>query len=155
MNVSIPHAPTAAPADTETSWVRRLLTQEVYSTEYQELKFTLHRKLLDRVDLEVISSLPSDEIRAQIRGMLAELVEDEEAPLSLPEKERVISEVLDEVFGLGPLETLLQDQTISDILVTGAHLIYVERNGRLHRTGVRFKDDRHLSRIIEKVVSTC
>ena len=153
MNVSIPHAPTAAPADTETSWVRRLLTQEVYSTEYQELKFTLHRKLLDRVDLEVISSLPSDEIRAQIRGMLAELVEDEEAPLSLPEKERVISEVLDEVFGLGPLETLLQDQTISDILVTGAHLIYVERNGRLHRTGVRFKDDRHLSRIIEKVVS--
>ena len=137
----------------ETSWVRRLLKQDMYSPEYQQLKFSLHRKLLDRVNLEVISSLPSEQIREQIRAMLVELVEGEDTPLSLPEKERVISEVLDEVFGLGPLETLLQDPTISDILVTGPNLVYIERNGRLSRTGVRFKDDRHLMRIIEKVVS--
>lgn len=147
-------APTdSTPQDKETSWVRRLLRQEVYSPEYQQLKFTLHRKLLDRVNLEAISSLPTAEVKEQIRAMLGELVEDEEKPLSLPEKERVVSEVLDEVFGLGPLETLLQDPTVSDILVTGPDLVYVERNGRLSRTGVRFKDDRHLLRIIEKVVS--
>ncbi len=139
--------------DNETSWVRRLLKREVYTPEYQQLKFSLHRKLLDRVNLEAVSSLPSEQVKEQIRAMLAELVEDEKTPLSLPEKERVISEVLDEVFGLGPLETLLQDSTVSDILVTGADLVYVERAGRLHRTSVRFKDDRHLMRIIEKVVS--
>ena len=137
----------------EASWVKRLMGRASASAEYQELKFSLHRKLLDRVNLEVVSALPSEQVRDQIRGLLGELVEEESTPLSLPEKERVVAEVLDEVFGLGPLETLLNDPTVSDILVTGPELVYVERNGRLHRTAVRFKDDRHLARIIERVVS--
>ncbi len=84
---------------------------------------------------------------------MAKLVEEEKTPLSLVEKDRVIEEILDEVFGLGPLEPLLQDPTVSDILVTRPHLVYVERGGKLYRTPVEFKDDAHLLRIIEKVVS--
>ncbi len=92
-------------------------------------------------------------MRAEIRAAVAKLVEEEKTPLSLVEKDRVIEEILDEVFGLGPLEPLLQDPTISDILVTTPHLVYVERGGKLYRTPVEFKDDAHLLRIIEKVVS--
>jgi pilus assembly protein CpaF len=84
---------------------------------------------------------------------VARLVDEEKTPLSLVEKDRVIEEVLDEVFGLGPLEPLLQDPDISDILVTTPHLVYVEKAGKLHRTPVEFKDNAHLLRIIEKVVS--
>ena len=85
--------------------------------------------------------------------ILSRLVDEEKTPLSMMEKERVTQEVLDEVFGLGPLEPLLQDRTISDILVTTPYLVVVERNGRLERTGVQFKDNAHLLRIIEKIVS--
>ena len=88
-----------------------------------------------------------------MRGAVAKLLEEEKTPLSLLEKERVVEEVLDEVFGLGPLEPLLQDPTISDILVTTPRLVYVERNGKLFRTPVEFKDNAHLLRIIEKIVS--
>jgi pilus assembly protein CpaF len=121
--------------------------------EYQELKFTLHRKLLDRVNLEAISSMPEESVRAEIRAGVARLVEEERTPLSLAEKERVIDEVLHEVFGLGPLEPLLEDPTISDILVTTPRLVYIERKGKLQRTSVQFKDNAHLLRIIEKIVS--
>jgi pilus assembly protein CpaF len=92
-------------------------------------------------------------VRAEIRVAVAKLVDEEKTPLSLVEKDRVIEEILDEVFGLGPLEPLLQDPTISDILVTTPKLVYVERAGKLYRTPVEFKDDAHLLRIIEKVVS--
>lgn len=146
-------ASTAVVARQETGWVKRLFNKQYYSPEYQELKFTLHRKLLDKVNLEAISSVPGERVKVQIRSAVAQLVEEEKTPLSLVEKDRVIEEVLDEVFGLGPLEPLLQDPTVSDILVTTPHLVYVERQGRLHRTGVQFKDDGHLMRIIEKVVS--
>jgi pilus assembly protein CpaF len=137
----------------ETGWVSRLFTRETYSPEYQELKFTLHRKLLDRINLEALSSMAGERVRAEIRAAVAKLVEEEKTPLSLVEKDRVIEEILDEVFGLGPLEPLLQDPTVSDILVTTPRLVYVERNGKLYRTPVEFKDDAHLLRIIEKVVS--
>src|ERR1051326_1253621 len=137
----------------ETGWVNRLFTKEGYTPEYQELKFTLHRKLLDRINLEALSSMAGERVRAEIRSAVAKLVEEEKTPLSLVEKDRVIEEILDEVFGLGPLEPLLQDPTVSDILVTGAKLVYVERAGKLYRTPVEFKDDAHLLRIIEKVVS--
>jgi pilus assembly protein CpaF len=146
-------ASTSVVARQETGWVKRLFNKQYYSPEYQELKFTLHRKLLDKVNLEAISSVPGERVKIQIRSAVAQLVEEEKTPLSLVEKDRVIEEVLDEVFGLGPLEPLLQDPTVSDILVTTPHLVYVERQGRLHRTGVQFKDDSHLMRIIEKVVS--
>ena len=137
----------------ETGWVNRLFIREVYTAEYQELKFTLHRKLLDRINLEALSSMASDRVRTEVRAAVAKLVEEEKTPLSLVEKDRVIEEILDEVFGLGPLEPLLQDPTVSDILVTTPRLVYVERGGKLYRTPVEFKDDAHLLRIIEKVVS--
>ena len=121
--------------------------------EYQELKFTLHRKLLDRINLETLSTMAGERMRIEVRVAVARLVEEEKTPLSLVEKDRVIDEILDEVFGLGPLEPLLQDHTISDILVTGPKLVYVERAGKLYRTPVEFKDNAHLLRIIEKVVS--
>jgi pilus assembly protein CpaF len=134
-------------------WAGRLFRKESYSPQYQELKFALHRKLLDRVNLEALSSLANDRARAEIRAAVAKLVEEEHTPLSLAEKDRVIDEVLDEVFGLGPLEPLLQDSSISDILVTTPRLVYIERAGKLYRTPVEFKDNNHLLRIIEKIVS--
>ena len=134
-------------------WVNRLFNREGNTPEYQELKFTLHRKLLDRINLEALSSMAGERVRTEIRSAVARLVEEEKTPLSLVEKDRVIEEILDEVFGLGPLEPLLQDPTISDILVTTPKLVYVERGGKLYRTSVEFKDDAHLLRIIEKIVS--
>jgi len=139
---------------TEAGWVTRLFKQQgAFAPEYQELKFALHRKLLERINLEALSSIAGERVRAEIRSAVAKLVAEERTPLSLVEKERVTEEVLDEVFGLGPLEPLLQDPTVSDILVTTPRLVYVERNGKLQRTPVEFKDDSHLLRIIEKVVS--
>src|SRR5215471_17944851 len=137
----------------ETGWVNRLFNREGYTPEYQELKFTLHRKLLDRINLEALSSMAGERVRAEIRAAVAKLVEEEKTPLSLVEKDRIIEEVLHEVFGLGPLEPLLQDPTISDILVTTPHMVYVERDGKLLTTAVEFKDNQHLLRIIEKIVS--
>jgi pilus assembly protein CpaF len=137
----------------EAGWVTRLSTRDAAGAEYQELKFAIHRKLLDRINLEALSSLATERARAEIRFAVAKLVEEERTPLSLTEKERVIEEVLDEVFGLGPLEPLLRDPTVSDILVTGPKLVYVERGGKLYRTSIEFKDNTHLLRIIEKVVS--
>src|SRR5450755_876373 len=137
----------------ETGWVNRLFTREGSTPEYQELKFALHRKLLDRINLEALSSVASERVRNEVRMAVARLVEEEKAPLSITEKDRVIEEVLDEVFGLGPLEPLLADPTISDILVTTPALVFVERAGKLYRTPVEFKDNAHLLRIIEKIVS--
>src|SRR5438270_1906379 len=137
----------------ETGWVNRLFTRARSTPEYQELKFTLHRKLLDRINLEALSSMAGERVRSEIRAAVGKLVEEEKHRLSLVEKDRVIEEILDEVFGLGPLEPLLADSTISDILVTTPKLVYIERAGKLYRTPVEFKDDAHLLRIIEKVVS--
>src|SRR6266852_3613178 len=140
-------------ANREAGWVNRLFNSDGGTPEHQELKFTLHRKLLDRINLEALSAMAGERARAEIRAAVARLIEEEKTPLSLMEKDRVIEEVLDEVFGLGPLEPLLRDPTISDILVTTPRLVYVERAGKLHRTPVEFKDDAHLLRIIEKIVS--
>lgn len=146
-------APSRVDQNRETGWVNRLFNQGNSTPEYQELKFTLHRKLLDRINLEALSSMAGERVRAEVRTAVARLVEEQKTPLSLVEKDRVIEEILDEVFGLGPLEPLLQDPTVSDILVTTPHLVYVERAGKLYRTPVEFKDDGHLLRIIEKIVS--
>src|SRR5580698_2355596 len=137
----------------EAGWVTRLANRDGSGAEYQELKFTIHRKLLDRINLEALSSLAGERARSEIRVAVAKLVDEERTPLSLAEKERVIEEVLDEVFGLGPLEPLLRDPTISDILVTTPKLVYIERGGKLFRPSVEFKDNTHLLRIIEKIVA--
>ncbi len=123
------------------------------SPQYQELKFTIHRKLLDRINLEAVYAMPGERVRQEMRPSVSKLVNEEKTPLSLTEKDRLIEEVLDEVFGLGPLEPLLRDKTVSDILVTTPRLIYIERGGKLERTDIEFKDDAHLMRIIERVVS--
>jgi len=134
-------------------WIDRLMHPRADGAAYQELKFALHRKLLGRVNLEAVLALPEDRVRGEIRGALAALLDEEDALLNSMERQRILDEVLDEVFGLGPLEPLLLDPTISDILVTRPKLVYVERRGKLHRTAVEFKDSAHLLRIIEKIVS--
>src|SRR5271170_7400406 len=142
----------------QVSWEQRLLknggkSKGALKPEYQELKFTLHRKLVDKINLEALASIDNQRVRSEVRQALISLIDSEPTLLSSLEKQQICDEVLDEVFGLGPLEPLLQDPTISDILVTTPKLVYVERGGKLYRTPVEFKDDAHLLRIIEKVVS--
>src|SRR3954468_18780878 len=128
-------------------------TAAALNPEYQELKFTLHHKLLDRINLEVLSGIDDDRIRAEVRDAVLALVGDEPNLLTAAEKLQISDEVLHEVFGLGPLEPLLCDATVSDILVNGHRQVYVERKGLLELTSVRFHDDSHLLRIIDKIVS--
>ena len=137
----------------DSDWVDRLMNPRMDGAAYQDLKFALHRKLLGRVNIEAVLALPDDRVRLEIRAALAKLLEEENAPLNAFEQERILDEVINEVFGLGPLEPLLQDPTVSDILVTNPKLVYVERRGKLQRTPVEFKDAAHMIRIIEKIVS--
>jgi pilus assembly protein CpaF len=125
----------------------------VSAKAYQELKTTLHRELLGKIDLEKLTSLEDVRARAQVQQVIQDLIVELETPLSTSERDRLSREVLHEVFGLGPLEPLLQDVTINDILVNTYRKVYVERAGRLEKTNVVFKDDAHLSHIIDKIVS--
>jgi pilus assembly protein CpaF len=120
---------------------------------YQELKNGIHRYLLNQVDLERISAAPDDRTRSQVFAVIQDVVLNLKVPLSGPEKERLSIDILDEVFGLGPLEPLMQDPDISDILINGAKEVYVERAGILEETKIVFKDDAHLMRVINKIVS--
>src|SRR3989449_7057629 len=120
---------------------------------YQELKSTVHRDLLSRVDLEKVMSLGDGAARSQIFSVIQDLVGGLNTPLSGMERQQLAREVLNEVFGLGPLEPLLEDPTISDILVNTYKRVYVERAGLLEKTNVVFKDDAHLLQIIERIVS--
>ncbi len=120
---------------------------------YQELKSTVHRDLLSRVDLEKVMSLGDGAARGQIFSVIQDLVGGLNTPLSGMERQQLAREVLNEVFGLGPLEPLLEDPTISDILVNTYKRVYVERAGLLEKTNVVFKDDAHLMQIIERIVS--
>ena len=120
---------------------------------YQEMKTEIHRDLLNKVDLEKVATLRDERTRRQVFGVIQDLVANLKTPLSGPEKERLSLEVLDEVFGLGPLEPLLQDPTNSHIHVNGAKEVYVERAGMLEETKIMFKDNAHLMHIIDKIVS--
>src|SRR5947209_15323967 len=140
------------------SWEQRLLRntnkqKPGLKPEYQELKFTLHRKLVDKINLEALASIDNQRVRSEIRQALLSLIDGEPTLLSSMEKQQIADEVLDEVFGLGPLEPLLQDPTISDILVNTHKQVFVERKGLLETTNVSFRDDAHLLRIIDKIVS--
>ncbi len=119
----------------------------------QELKTGIHRDLLTKVDLEKVATVRDERTRRQVLGVIQDLITNLKTPMSGPEKERLSLEVLDEVFGLGPLEPLLQDPTISDILVNGYKEVYIERSGMLEETQIMFKDDSHLMHIIDKIVS--
>jgi len=120
---------------------------------YQDLKTSLHRELLSKIDLERLTSLQDVRARTQVQNIIYDLIAASNVPLSGAERDRVCREVLHEVFGLGPLEPLLQDQTISDILVNTHRRVYVERGGMLELTDVVFKDAAHLRHIIDKIVS--
>jgi pilus assembly protein CpaF len=120
---------------------------------YQELKTALHRDLLNKIDLEKLTTLQDVRARTQVQNVIYDLIGASNVPLSGAEKERICREVLHEVFGLGPLEPLLQDASISDILVNTHRQVYVERGGILELTNVVFKDAAHLRHIIDKIVS--
>jgi pilus assembly protein CpaF len=120
---------------------------------YQDLKSSVHRDLLSKVDVEKIATVRDERTRAQVLAVIQDLVANLKTPMSGRERERLAIEVADEVFGLGPLEPLLQDPTINDILVNGHKQVYVERAGMLEETNIVFKDDAHLMHIIDKIVS--
>jgi pilus assembly protein CpaF len=121
--------------------------------QYLELKVSIHRKLLNRLNLEALASADRPRAEAEIRSLLFELISEEGVPLSLTERELILGDVIDEVFGLGPLEPLLRDPTISDILVNTHKQVFVERNGLLERVPGGFQDDKHLLRVIDRIVS--
>jgi pilus assembly protein CpaF len=119
----------------------------------REWKETVYQRLLKIMDLSLIDSLEDREARRQIREICDGIMIEEQAPLSLASRQRVVRRIEDEVLGLGPLEPLLADRTVSDILVNGAHRVYVERRGRLELTDVQFANDSHLMNIIDRIVS--
>jgi pilus assembly protein CpaF len=122
-------------------------------TEYQQVKADLHRKILDRLDLEKLGRSTGDSAREEVLILIRSSVNSEAVPLSFAEREQLSREILDEIFGLGPLEPLLKDPTISDILVNRFDRVYVERAGKLEITGLSFKDNQHLMQIIDRIVS--
>jgi pilus assembly protein CpaF len=122
-------------------------------TEFEELKRKIHGKLVDKLDLSRVSELEGETLKREIRLVVEHLCDSEDTMLNRQERERLIEEVLDETFGLGPLELLLKDPTISDILINGPKQIYCERRGKLEKTNVTFRDEKHLQQIIDRIVS--
>ncbi len=121
--------------------------------EYLDLKASLHSKVINEIDLESLNRLPENTAREQLRKVILDVLQREKTPLTMTEREQIVGEILDEVFGLGPMQQLLADPTLSDILVNGAYDVYVERRGKLERANVRFNDNDHLMRIIDRIVS--
>jgi len=121
--------------------------------QYLELKANVHRKLLNRLNLEALAQSDRNRAESEIRTLLGELLAEENTPLSLGEREMLFVEVIDDVFGLGPLEPLLRDPSISDILVNTYKHVFVERKGQLEKVAANFQDDRHLMRVIDRIVS--
>ena len=121
---------------------------------FQEMKSRLHRNLINKMDLTKLAALTPEQLNAEVSRLAETVLLQEAMPLSAAEREILVNEVQHELFGLGPLEPLLADSTISDILVNSHKTIYIERRGKLERTNVAFKDDEHLMRVIERIVST-
>jgi pilus assembly protein CpaF len=121
---------------------------------FQEMKSRLHRTLINRMDLTKLQTLTPEQVHAEVSRLAEAVLAQEAMPLSVAERERLVSDVQHELFGLGPLEPLLKDPTISDILVNRHDTIYIERKGKIERTNVTFKDDEHLMRVIERIVSS-
>jgi pilus assembly protein CpaF len=149
---NVPRSTSAAPSSSAAAGA----AADTRSSHYQELKAKVHQELLNRLNLERLTRVSRRDAEPEIRHLINTMIEAEavKTPLSLYERENLVTDVLDELFGLGPLETLLKDPDISDILVNRSDLVYVERNGRLEETSIVFKDDRHLMQIIERIVSS-
>jgi len=122
-------------------------------SEYQQVKADLHRKILDRLNLDRLFRIPSRMAREEALSLIRSTISTHGVPLSSAERERLSREILDEIFGLGPLEQLLEDPSISDILVNRHDQIYIERQGKLERTRLSFRDDQHVIQIIDRIVS--
>ncbi|MBI3696463.1 MAG: CpaF family protein [Acidobacteria bacterium] len=120
---------------------------------FEQLKTDVHRILLSKVDLEKLSTVRDGKAKQAVAVVIQDIVSKEKVPLSAAEKERLLADLMDEVFGLGPLEPLLKDHTISDILVNKKDLVYIERAGILEKVNVRFRDDKHLLQIIDRIVA--
>jgi pilus assembly protein CpaF len=141
--------PAEAPGRSSTTPSRR----DVSIDDYQTLKSRIHRNLINRLDLTRLDRIPPSALKDEITRITEDMITQEAIPLSVAERERLVAEVRDELFGLGPLEPLLHDPTVSDILVNTHEQVYVERRGKLHQTDVVFKDDDHLMQIIDRIVS--
>ncbi len=135
--------------------LRKMGMRSKVPNEYYELKTRIHDRLLDLMDLSLMDTLDPDVLKPQIRRLVEQMLLDDKGrmPLNQNERELLFTEIQDEVFGLGPLEPFLQDPTVSDILVNNYRQIYIERFGKLEATEARFKDDNHLRKIIDKIVS--
>ncbi len=131
----------------------RLVNGAEQGTHYQELKDRLHQRVIELLDMNAIGTMSQHVVTEQLTKLIEQLLQQESVPLNQRERAQVTQDVLHEVLGLGPLEPLLSDPTINDILVNGSKQVFVERSGRLELTPVRFKDDAHLRKIIEKIVS--
>lgn len=123
------------------------------ASDYQDLKERLHQRVIELLDLAAINTMPPEAVQVQLTKLVDQLLQQESVPLNQRERAQITQDVIHEVMGLGPLEPLLADSTVNDILVNGHKQVYVERQGRLELTPVRFKDDAHLKKIIEKIVS--
>ena len=123
------------------------------SHPYQELKSTIHRRLIDRLDLSTVADLTPEQLSGIIKTVVENMIAQEGIPLSRPERDRLVVEIQNETMGLGPLEPLLADIEISDIMVNGPHGVFVERRGKIEKTDVIFKDNEHLMAVIERIVS--
>jgi pilus assembly protein CpaF len=129
------------------------ITAPVTRTDFGTVKATIHRKLIQKLNLDRLTEVNREDVRREVTQILEALVVGESTPMNLQERERLAQEVLDEVFGLGPLEPLLADPTVSDILVNTHKRVYVERKGILEMTSIQFRDDIHLMGIIDRIVS--
>lgn len=130
-----------------------IMPSAITRTDFGSVKAAVHRKLIQKLNLDRLTEVNRDDVRREVSQLLESLVLNESAPMNLQERERIVQEVLDEVFGLGPLEPLLADSSISDILVNTHRRVYIERKGILELTPVQFRDDVHLMSIIDRIVS--
>jgi pilus assembly protein CpaF len=130
------------------------MSSEAGRADLLSVKSHIHRKLLERLNLSNLDRLDRDEVMETIRSLVRDLLAADSIPLNLEERDELIRQVLDEIFGLGPLQPLVDDPTIADILVNASQTVYVERNGRLEPTDVRFHDDKHLMQVIDRIVSS-
>ena len=121
--------------------------------DYADIKLKIHRQLIEQLDLAKVASIPLSVLQAQIRRITEDLLAQEGTPLNRQEREQIVIEIEHETFGIGPIEPLMRDPTVSDILVNGPREVYVERRGKLERTSLQFRDDAHLLQIIERIVS--
>ena len=152
-----PEVENSAESDEET--IHELTQDSLYPTmnsrevRMMDIKMAIHQGLLDKINLSLLDKLPPEQVKSEISGLVPELLATFDQPLNREEHAALISDVMDELLGLGPIEPLLKDETVTDILVNGCDIVFVERAGVLERVKTRFQDERHLMRIIQKIVS--